>query len=82
MDDPTKMLHLLRPDGSIESHLGHRVYFIHIAVAIRPLNHFASSELGTLKLFRVKMDKTGILGVESIKKLTAEDELSGSLSGK
>ncbi len=68
MDDPTKMLHLLRPDGSIESHMGHRVYFLHMAVTIRPLNTFVSSDLGTLKLFRIKMDKTGVLSVETVKK--------------
>ncbi|MEZ4813960.1 MAG: hypothetical protein R3A80_01970 [Bdellovibrionota bacterium] len=68
MDDPTKMLHLLRPDGSIESHMGHRVYLLYMSVSIRPLDSFTSSDLGTLKLFRIKMDKTGVLSVESVKK--------------
>lgn len=68
MDDPTKMLHLLRSDGSIESHMGHRVYHLHMSVAIRPLDSFVSNDLGTVKLFRIKMDKTGVLSVESVKK--------------
>ena len=72
MDDPTKMLHLLRQDGSIESHMGHRVYYLHIAVSIRPLNSFVSNDLGTLKLFRIKMDKTGVLSVENLKKLSGD----------
>lgn len=76
MDDPNKMLHLLKSDGSIESHLGHRVYFLHLAVSIRPLNSFVSNELGTLKLFRITMDKTGVLSVEGIKKTPADDDLA------
>jgi hypothetical protein len=72
MDDPTKMLHLLSSDGSIESHMGHRVYFLHVAVSMRPLDTFASSDIGTLKLFKIKMDKTGVLSVESVKKHAAE----------
>lgn len=82
MDDPTKMLHLLRADGSIESHMGHRVYHLHVAVSIRPLDSFVSTDLGTLKLFRIKMDKTGVLSVETVKKPgTSDSNDVSSISG-
>ncbi len=82
MDDPTKMLHLLRSDGSIESHMGHRVYHLHMAVSIRPLDSFVSNDLGTVKLFRIKMDKTGVLSVESIKKPGTADAVDiSNISG-
>jgi len=68
MEDAFKTLHLLGPSGGPSIRQGHRVYHIYLAAWIRRTERVGGQATKpAFKAFRVTLDKSGVLGCESVK---------------
>ena len=65
MEDAFKNMNVVSPAGHYSVRLGHRLYIIHMAIWIRKLD---SPEVKPqFKSYRITLDKSGVLGCESVK---------------
>ncbi len=68
MEDPFKSMHMISKSGSSSTRQGHRVYHIYLAAWVTRTNRFKKHEgKPEFKSYRISLDKTGVLGVESTK---------------
>jgi hypothetical protein len=68
MEDAFKTLRLLGPTGGPSIRQGHRVYHIYMAAWIRRTETLGGQATKpAFKSFRITLDKTGVLGCESVK---------------